>query len=98
MRYLEKSVYIAPALAVLVHNRFQFTPVGFHIGDLFALGTAAVQILPCPLDVEINVPFQVVGQEADAAFQRHQFCTPGQKGELFPLEMGANEIIWFPIR
>ena len=53
-------------------------PFAFHIGDQLELGPAAVQVVARPVDGEVMVAVQVVGQEPDAAFQRHQLGAQGQ--------------------
>ena len=63
---------------ILCYNGMHFLKLLFHIADQLELGTAAIQILLGVVDVKVIVTIQIICQEADAAFQRHQLGTPRQ--------------------
>ena len=66
-------------LFTAVCNDFDhFVPLGFHVGNQLELGAAAIQILTVAVAAEVMVTVQVVSQEADATFQRHQLGSPGE--------------------
>lgn len=69
---------ICMVTAVLFTVRCRKETLCFHISNQLKLGAAAVQVLLGVVNVEVVVSIQIVGQEADAAFQDHQLCTPRQ--------------------
>lgn len=48
----------------------------FHLPHQCELGASTVKVVIRAGNVEIVVALQIVGQKTDAAFQRHEFCTP----------------------
>ena len=48
----------------------------FHLSHQCELGAGAVEVVIRAGNMEIMVALQIVGQETDAAFQRHEPCTP----------------------
>ena len=48
----------------------------FHLPHQCELGAGAVEVVIWASNMEIMVAFQIVSQKTDAAFQRHEPCTP----------------------
>src|SRR5699024_7478545 len=78
--YPRRALYYMGRLlgTVLVHHGLHLIPTGLHVGHQLELGPAAVQVLAGPVGTEVMVSLQIVGEEADAALQRHQLGAPGQ--------------------
>ena len=74
----------------MADNRFHRCPFLFHIGNHFKLGAGAVQILAFPLDGEIIVAVQMIGQEPQTTFQRHELGTHGQHPAFFTGQAGTG--------
>lgn len=48
----------------------------FHLPHQCELGAGAVEVVIQASNMEIMVALQIVSQKTDAAFQRHEPCTP----------------------
>ena len=54
------------------------------------LVTTPVEIVRRPMDLEIVIAFEVVGQETDANLERHQFARERQMAFLSGIEHAAD--------
>ena len=62
----------------------------FHLPHQCELGAGAVEVVVRAGNMEIMVALQIVGQETDAAFQRHEFGTPGKTPSFSCVHGGAS--------
>ena len=52
--------------------------------DQFELGAAAIQVMPWPVDAEVGVAAEVIGQEAQTDFEGDEFAGECDVGFLGP--------------
>lgn len=50
----------------------------FHLCYQLELGAAAIEIVVWPVSAEVDVAVEVIGQESNATFQRHESGGKGQ--------------------
>ena len=62
----------------------------FHLPHQCELGAGAVKVVIRASNMEIMVALQIVGQETDAAFQRHEFGTPSKTPFFSCMHGGAS--------
>ena len=53
--------------------------VAFHVLDEFELVAAAVEVVAIPVGFEIEIPFEVIGEEAEAGFEGHELGGEGEE-------------------
>ena len=61
---------------------FHFRHLLFHAFHQLELGARPVQVVALPFRFKVDVPFQVVRQEADAGFQRDEQPGKGECGDF----------------
>ena len=44
----------------------------FHVFDESELVAAAVEVVAFPVDLEIDIAFEIIGEEAEAGFEGHE--------------------------
>ena len=67
-----------------------FIPFLLHIDHHLELGSGPVQILAIPVNGEVIVAIQMVGQEPQSAFQRHDFGAHGHHPAFVLRQAGAG--------
>ena len=58
--------------AVLLYSSPDFIKLLFHIRNHFKLSPASVEVVTCPVNLEILIPLQMIAQEAHPALEGHQ--------------------------
>ena len=87
-------VALGAFLFVFVHDLadagLHFLHAGIHVGHQLQLGSGAGEIVPFAFRLEINIPFEVIRQEADARFQCDQQTGKRQQIRLLRRDESAG--------
>ena len=74
----------------LLYNGLHDIPLPLHVGHQLELGSGAVQVLTGAVDGKVVVTVQIIRQEPDAVFQRHQLGAQRQRLTLHFCQTGTG--------